>query len=233
MFGRKIARSIDDLTILDDGTVANVPGGLTPSDFKINRDGILIVAANEFTAQEAAVFITDESGVQKDDIVIGNAQPNFNMAMQTNFNYKNLSVFMSWEYQNGGDTYYEGGQWLARDRLHPIFNQGDFPEGERKFNSYLATIYNTKNSTDFWVEDATHVRLRELSVNYDLGSAALAKLGLDNVFSNVRLSAIGRNLFLFSNYPGYDPASGNFNSRVDDFSYPLVRSYTGSISLTF
>ena len=232
MFGRKIARSIDDLTILDDGTVANVPG-LTPSDFKINRDGILIVAANEFTAQEAAVFITDESGVQKDDIVIGNAQPNFNMAMQTNFNYKNLSVFMSWEYQNGGDTYYEGGQWLARDRLHPIFNQGDFPEGERKFNSYLATIYNTKNSTDFWVEDATHVRLRELSVNYDLGSAALAKLGLDNVFSNVRLSAIGRNLFLFSNYPGYDPASGNFNSRVDDFSYPLVRSYTGSISLTF
>ena len=72
MFGRKIARSIDDLTILDDGTVANVPGGLTPSDFKINRDGILIVAANEFTAQEAAVFITDESGVQKDDIVIGN-----------------------------------------------------------------------------------------------------------------------------------------------------------------
>ena len=62
---------------------------------------------------------------------------------------------MSWEYQNGGDTYYEGGQWLARDRLHPIFNQGDFPEGERKFNSYLATIYNTKNSTDFWVEDAT------------------------------------------------------------------------------
>lgn len=233
MFGRVIARSLDDLTVLDDGTVANVPGGLTLSDFKINKDGIVIVAANEFTVNEAAVFITDESGVQRDDLQIGDAQADFNMAMQTNFNYKGLSLFMSWEFQSGGNTYYQGGQWLARDRLHPMFSQGNFPEGQRQFNTYLATIYNTNRSTDFWVEDATHVRLREFSVNYDLNSNSLAKLGLDNVFQNVRISAIGRNLFLFSNYPGYDPATGGFNSRNDNFNYPLVRSYTGSISFTF
>jgi len=233
MFGRKIARSISDLTVLDDGTVANVGGGLTPGDFKINRDGIVIVAADEFTAQEAAVYITDETGVQVDDFQIGDAQPDFNMAMQTNFNYKQFSVFMSWEYQQGGDTYYQGGQWLARDRLHPMFSQGQFPDGQRQFNNYLLTIYNVNRSTDFWVEDATHVRLRELSVGYDLGSAQLAKIGLDNVFKNVRLSMIGRNLLLFSKYPGYDPATGGFNSRNDNFNFPLVRTFTGSVALTF
>ena len=233
MFGRKIARSISDLTVLDDGTVANVGGGLTPGDFKINRDGIVIVAANEFTAQEAAVYITDETGVQVDDFQIGDAQPDFNMAAQTNFNYKGFSVFMSWEFQSGGDTYYQGGQWLARDRLHPMFSQGQFPDGQRQFNNYLLTIYNVNRSTDFWVEDATHLRLRELSVGYDLGSAQLAKIGLDNVFKNVRLSMIGRNLLLFSKYPGYDPATGGFNSRVDNFNYPLVRTFTGSVALTF
>lgn len=233
MFGRKIARSIDDLTILDDGTVANVPGGLTPRDFKVNRDGILIVAANEFTANEAAVYVTNEAGVQVDDLLIGDAQPNFNMAMQTNFSYKNLSVFMSWEYQNGGDTYYQGGQWLARDRLHPMFSQGQFPDGQRQFNTYLLTIYNVNRATDFWVEDATHLRLRELSVTYNFGSTQLAKIGLDNVFKRMNVGIIGRNLLMFSKYPGYDPATGGFNSRVDDFNFPLVRTFTGSVSFTF
>ncbi|MFY0593914.1 SusC/RagA family TonB-linked outer membrane protein [Roseivirga sp.] len=233
MFGRKIARSLDELTILPDGTVANVTGGLTPSDFKINRDGIVIVAADEFTTNEAAVYITDEAGVQTDDLLIGDAQANFNMALTTSFDYKNFSVFMLWEYQNGGDTYYQGGQWLARDRLHPIFNQGDFPEGQRKANTYLATIYNTNRTTDFWVEDATHLRLRELAVNYDLGGDQLAKIGMDKVFKNVRLSVVGRNLFLSSDYPGYDPASGGITTRTDDFAYPLVRSFNGSIALTF
>lgn len=233
MFGRVIARSLDDLTILPDNTVANVPGNLTIDAFTINRDGIVIVAADENTVNEAAVYITDENGVQRDDLLIGDAQANFNMSLQTQFDYKRLSVFMQWEYQNGGDTYFQGGQWLGRDRLHPIFNQGDFPEGQRKANTYLATIYNTNRTTDFWVEDATHWRLRELAVNYDFGSDQLAKIGLDKVFKNVRVSFVGRNLLLFSDYPGYDPATGGITTRNDNFNYPLVRSYNGSIALTF
>ena len=233
MFGRKILRSLDDLTVLPDGTVANVGGGLTPSDFKVNDLGVVIVAADEFTVNEAAVFFTDENGTQIDDLLIGDAQANFNMALQTSFDYKNFSVFMLWEYQNGGDTYYQGGQWLARDRLHPIFNQGDNPEGQRHANTFLATIYNTNRTTDYWVEDATHLRLRELAVNYDLGGDQLAKIGLDKVFKNVRLSLVGRNLLLSSDYPGYDPATGGITTRTDNFNYPLVRSFNGSIALTF
>lgn len=233
MFGRKIVRSLDDLTVLPDGTVANVGGGLTVSDFVVNREGIVVVEADLFTTTEAAVFVTDESGTQIDDLLIGDAQANFNMALQTTFEYKNMSIFMLWDYQDGGDTYYQGGQWLARDRLHPMFNQGDFPEGQRKLNTYLATIYNTNRTTDFWVEDATHLRLRELAVNYDLGGDQLAKVGLDKVFKNVRLSVVGRNLFLSSKYPGYDPATGGINTRTDNFNYPLVRSFNGSIALTF
>lgn len=233
MFGRKIVRSLSDLTIRDDGTVANVGGNLTIDAFKVNRDGNVIIAANEFTANESAIFFTDQSGTQLDNLLIGDAQPDFNMAMQTNFNYKGFSVFMSWEYQNGGSTYYQGGQWLARDRLHPMFSQGQYPDGEKQFNTYLLSIYNVNRYTDYWVEDATHMRLRELSVAYDFGSTQLSKIGLDRVFKNVNVSVIGRNLLLFSKYPGYDPATGGFNSRIDDFNFPLVRTFTGAVSFTF
>ncbi|MGW8123034.1 SusC/RagA family TonB-linked outer membrane protein [Roseivirga echinicomitans] len=233
MFGSKIVRSIGDLTLRNDGTVANVGGNLTPADFKVNRDGHVIVAANEFTAQERAIFVTDATGAVQDDLLIGDAQPEFNMAMQTNFNYKGFSVFMSWEYQNGGTTYNQGAQWLGRDRLHPMFSQGQYPDGQKQFNSYLLSIYNVNKYTDYWAEDATHLRLRELSVAYDFGSTQLSKIGLDRVFKNVNVSVIGRNLLLFAKYTGYDPATGGFNSRVDDFNFPLVRTFTGAVSFTF
>ncbi len=49
--------------------------------------------------------------------------------------------------------------------------------------------------------DATYVKLRELSIGYNLPSAAIQKIGL----SSARVSLVGRNLLLFSDVPTIDP----------------------------
>ena len=55
------------------------------------------------------------------------------------------------------------------------------------------------------------------------------------------MSLIGRNLFTFSNYSGYDPevgvnggqAGSGLINQVDAFNYPTLRTYTFSFSTRF
>lgn len=233
MYGRKFVRSLDELTVRADGTVANVPGGLTVNDFVVNREGFVVRAGSEFTSSEEAIQVTDENGIQLDNILIGDAQPDWNASILTNFRYKRFGVWMQWEYQQGGSTYFQGGQWMARDQLHPMFDQSMYPEGQQIYTRFWSSLYNVNRYSDFWVQDATHLRLRELAFNVQISNGDMNKLGVGNVFKSAQFSFIGRNLLLFSDYPGFDPATGGFQTRIDDFNYPLVRSYAAALTLNF
>jgi hypothetical protein len=82
------------------------------------------------------------------------------------------------------------------------------------------------------VEDASFVKLRELSVKYRLPNSfarALARLGA----SQASVSLIGRNMLTFTKYKGYDPEVGSIINRVDSFSYPRYRTITGSVEINF
>jgi len=63
------------------------------------------------------------------------------------------------------------------------------------------------------------VRVQDVSVSYDLPSAAAQKIQVNSI----RVSAIIRNLFTFTNYPGFDPESG-----MD----PMPKTFTLGIDLT-
>jgi hypothetical protein len=45
--------------------------------------------------------------------------------------------------------------------------------------------------------------------------------------------AIGRNLFTWSDYKGYDPEAGTPLSRMDDFVYPQFRTLTAGLEIRF
>jgi hypothetical protein len=48
------------------------------------------------------------------------------------------------------------------------------------------------------------------------------------------MSLIGRNLYTWTSYKGYDPEVGtNALTRIDSFEYPRFRTITGSIEITF
>jgi hypothetical protein len=52
----------------------------------------------------------------------------------------------------------------------------------------------------------------------------------------MKLALIGRNLYTWTNYTGFDPdvtAGNDFNFRIDGFRYPQFRTITGQVSLGF
>ena len=63
------------------------------------------------------------------------------------------------------------------------------------------------------------------------------KAGLGRL-ENVRLGLVGRNLFTFTKYSGYDPEVSGiqgdpYQFRIDWFSYPHFRTFTGVVEIAF
>jgi len=97
----------------------------------------------------------------------------------------------------------------------------------------IGGLYDVLGSNMFTVENASYLKLREVSVGYRLGKVA----GV----GDWTLSLIGRNIKTWSPYRGYDPetglSGGNGDSPVlnatDGFSTPNFRTFTFTISTSF
>jgi hypothetical protein len=103
----------------------------------------------------------------------------------------------------------------------------------------VETFYNhigTRNSvvTEYYMYDATNVRLRELSLGYSFPKNLIEKT---KVFRGIDLSLIGRNLFFFRKDAPFDPdavmSTGNSCQGVDVFGLPTTRSMGFNIKFTF
>ena len=83
------------------------------------------------------------------------------------------------------------------------------------------------------IEDASWVRVREVTLAYTFPKKTLDKLGL----SSMQLSLSGRNLFLFTDIEGFDPEnnlSGASKGRgLEYFSNPGTRSYLTTLRIAF
>ncbi len=89
------------------------------------------------------------------------------------------------------------------------------------------------NEFDWWIQDASFVRFRELSVEYTLPDAWLSRIGA----ASGRVSVGGRNLGTWTDYPGLDPESvdiTNTTSEPNDQSIlPPLRQFTFTINLGY
>lgn len=83
-----------------------------------------------------------------------------------------------------------------------------------------------------YIEDASYVKLREISVAYTLPSSVLARFG----FSAAEITMAGRNLHTWTDYSGIDPENnlwGNSSGRgIDYFNNPQTRSWVVGVSIT-
>jgi len=84
------------------------------------------------------------------------------------------------------------------------------------------------------VHDASYIKLKSISLNYELPQKIAAKLHLRTAMFYVA----GSNLFTITKYPGPDPEISNdpyslINGYSDDASYPSMRQYTAGIRLGF
>lgn len=230
MYGNKLLTSLDQLTVGDDGTVLNVPGGLTVDDFKINSDGRVIVADFEGTEDERPIFLVDETG-EKEVTQIGDIEPDFSVGYSANLNWRGLNVFMTLDWTQGGDIYNYSRQLLYNRLVHEDLETYTKDGFHPQYLLAADGLYNGAQATSHFVEDASFVKLREFSVSYTVDSERLGNFG--NLFEDVTFSVIGRNLLTFTNYTGFDPEvslrTNATNFRIDEYSYPNYRTLSGSV----
>ncbi len=68
----------------------------------------------------------------------------------------------------------------------------------------------TQGIFEYWVEDGSFVKLRELSASYTLSTPAIRRLFHDGI----DLTVSGRNLWVWTDYSGYDPELNLFGTNA-------------------
>lgn len=255
MYGYKIASNINELTLDTNGFVVNglgspnagVRGTLQPNDFEINEHGYVIIKGTKGTEKEQVIFISDENGDDK-KVALGNTNPDWNLGLSSSFSYKNFNLYFVIDHQHGGDIYNSTKQGMYRAERHA--DQELFAEQGKHilYSNNASNLDRGYADTSHFVEDGTFTKIREIALGYTLNEKVLGKT-FNKYIKELKFSLIGRNLFTFTNYSGFDPEAaysrgsrgGSPNSRVpnptndrlDSRAYPQFRTFTAMIQLTF
>ncbi|MCL6273832.1 SusC/RagA family TonB-linked outer membrane protein [Muricauda sp. 2012CJ35-5] len=238
MYGNQLVKSLDELTV-ENGLVINEGLNLPLTDFSVNEFGHVIVTANE--DQPGLVNAGGEQAIRKWDAdtnqlavdFIGDTNPDFIMGIRNTFTYKNLRLYTLIDIQSGGDVYNYTRQFLYFNDRHADLDDFGAAGQQSSYANASSTIYNGAAPIDYFVEDASFTKLREVSLTYTLDKNVFGpKIPIDNV----QFTLSGRNLYTWTDYSGYDPEvalSGSPIFRMDEFSFPNFRTYAASIQITF
>ena len=162
--------------------------------------------------------------------------PRFNMSFSSDLVWKNLSFSMLWNWKCGGDIYNATKQLLFRDQRAGVNDQYGKPDYEKKTTDYYNTFYNQDVVNSYFVEDASYLKLREMSIYYNWSSKFFTKAGLSFIKS-AKLGLLGRNLLTITKYSGWDPEVADITDPttfiIDDFSYPNYRTISASLEIRF
>ena len=103
----------------------------------------------------------------------------------------------------------------------------------RSPSSTTSTLYAANSPTDYFVENAGFVKLRELSVRYQLPPQLLGRAQPRRVRAACRSRSSGATCSRSRTTRATTPRCGNVLNRLDSFDYPRYRTITGSIEITF
>jgi TonB-linked SusC/RagA family outer membrane protein len=169
---------------------------------------------------------------------IGTSVADFGYAFNGNFRFQGLTVFALFDGQSGGNIYNHTRQWGAREGATGDADQYGKSEGDKKPTIYYRDVYHVNAPNDFYVEDGSYLKLRELAVKFNLASLVdMRGFGV----SGLNVGIVGRNLMTWTNYRGYDPEVGRgggqlgsaVNARVDSYTYPNYRTFSFTVDVDF
>jgi TonB-linked SusC/RagA family outer membrane protein len=181
-------------------------------------------------------------------VPVGNGLPKYHWGLSQSLDYKRFNVFGLLDAYKGQKLWNIAYHWSLGDLQSAEIDQnGKSVETAKPIgyywrrggsnspggNSGVGGLYDALGPSTFSVEDASYVKLRELSVNYRIG--ALAGTG------DWKVGFVGRNLHTWTKYRGFDPESGNttgpLNSSaltpVAGYRFPNLRTYTFQLSTSF
>ncbi len=168
--------------------------------------------------------IEDGTGPVRTDstVVMGDPNPDFLASLRNEFRLgRNLTANVLLDGVFGHDV------WNQTVRIMDIFSAG--PLYDRLLKGEITQAYRARiqGITGQYLEDATFVKLREISLSYLLPQEFVERLGL----RTLSLEIAGRNLITFTDYTGLDPETNMFGTstvaRGTDFAtYPNPRTFS-------
>ena len=204
------------------------------SDYVVNPLGYLVPKATRGQPNEQPIVYVNAA--RQNTFVIGDVNPDFNFGISNDFRVGPFNIHALFDGQKGGQIYNFSKQWMFQDlRSGDIDQSGKDPSQKIAQPFYSAGLYNGLNADEYFVEDGSYIKLRELSVAYALAPRFVEKIGFGRA-SGARIALVGRNLYTWTHYSGFDPdvtAGSDFNYRIDGFRYPNFRTITGQFEIQF
>ena len=88
---------------------------------------------------------------------------------------------------------------------------------------------NYSTVSDFFLENGSYLRLKNLTIGYSLPKSLLNRIGCGN--TGIRFYATGENLFTITGYDGMDPEVGRMG--LDGGKYPVARVFNFGVNVNF
>ncbi|MEO6316635.1 MAG: TonB-dependent receptor [Chitinophagaceae bacterium] len=194
-----------------------------------------------------------------DETNIGNPWPKMFAGFSNSFSYKNfdLSILLTATY--GNDIY----NYLAKRNTNPnninisrnlLINAMDYAKpmtdeqgkvvlqnpGTNVARISYGPNGNYTRPTSKWVEDGSYLRVKNISLSYNLPAGIIAR---QKLVKGLRLTISGQNIATLTGYTGFDPEVGSYVGRdasatnqaigLDYGRYPLTPIYTFNIGVNF
>jgi len=156
---------------------------------------------------------------------LGNPYPKFNWAITNNFKLKNFDLSFMFTGSHGAkvyniDSYYYHSQWKG---------------------SYLSSVTDpqflqSKVVTDWNVQDASFIALKNVMAGYNLPERVVSKMHLSSL--RIYVSAYNLLYFMAKGYTGLNPEGVNLFNSTLTYGYqrgalPIVRSFTLGLNIKF
>lgn len=200
-----------------------------------------------YLAEWAGVNPADGSAIWLDDngnltdqyeearrIVTGNADPSFVLSFNNTVRYKRVTALVAFYLSYGNQIYNNTAEAIISDGAFKYNQTADalqYWKSPGDETSVPKPVYNnTSNSNETstrFLEDASFLRLKEISLSYKVSPKVCNKTKL----SSAQIFAKASNLWTLTNYSGLDPEQ---NIRgVDFFSYPKAVSVLLGLNMSF
>ncbi len=175
----------------------------------------------------------DGQVIENDRIVVGTALPSALYAFYANVGYKNFDLGLNF---NG-----VAGNKIFNHTAMSIFNRGNLASSFNTTDFAIEypneAITNSNEVSTRYLENGSFLRMNNATLAYQLSPQ---KIGLNNWVNNIRFSLTGQNLFVITEYTGYDPEINTGSSiggvqtfGIDRFTYPKPRTFLLGLNVTF
>jgi len=174
-----------------------------------------------------------------DRTFIGSPIPDFNYGLNLGLTWKNFDL-TAFFYGTQGNEIFNYNKWwvdfwpsfqgqksyeLLHDSWTPTNTGASVPKASNTSNFSTNT-----QSTSYYVEDGSYLRLKTLTLGYSLPQDLMSKIH----FTSARVYVQGVNLFTLTKYSGLDPEIGGDDRSfgVDEGNYPTVKQFIFGLNIT-